>query len=254
MVRTYWVVIAVTIAALNAGCIAFALECPSMPLQTTQDGQYKVSLAVDRIGPVKGVELEVRARSITNDLLKELPNADRVYLEQMMLSAYCTALRDGTSLAESEEAERIRAYRAGVHKAIVNKGKSKAKVAKEDGISNYRIRREIEGLQREQATKKASIDKNLEKMRDLNKECTTYEAKCGTIDTTVDPPTPYLGEEPKGAVIQEEDIYSCQKNLELQDEVQSIKERNALLQQDVETIDNQIADLRLKMYKVRGSL
>lgn len=254
MVRTYWVVIAVTIAALNASCIAFALDCPGVPVQATQDGQRKVSLAVDRIGPVKGVALEVRARSITNDLLKELPNADRVYLEQMMLSAYCTALRGGMSLAESEKAERISTYREGVHKAIVNKGKTKTKVAKEDGISNYRIRREIEGLQREQATKKASIGKNLEKMRDLNKDRATYEARCGTVDTTIDPPTLYLGEEPKGAVIQEEDIYSCQKNLELQNEVQSIKEKNALLQQDVETIDNQIADLRLKMYKMRGSL
>ncbi len=254
MVRTYWVVIAVTIAALNASCIAFALECPGVPVQATQDGQGKVSLAVGRIGPVKGVTLEVRARSITNNLLRELPNADKVYLEQMMLSAYCLALRDDKSLAESEKTERINPYREGVHKAIVNKGKSKIKVTKEDETRNYRIRREIEGLQREQATKKGSIDKNLEKMRDLNKDRAVYEAKCETVDTIIDPPTRYLGEEPKGAVIEEKDIYSCQKNLELQNEVQFIKDKNALLLKDVETIDKQIADLRLKMYKVRGSL
>ncbi|HME42006.1 MAG TPA: hypothetical protein VKF36_02880 [Syntrophorhabdales bacterium] len=254
MVKTYWLVIAVTITALSVSCMAFALDCPGVPVQATQDGQHKVSVAVGRIGPVKGVALEVRARSIANDLLRELPDADRVYLEQMMLSAYCTALRDDTSLAESEKAGRISTYREGAHKAIVNKGRSKTKVAKEDETRNYRIRREIEGLQREQATKKASIDKNLERMRDLNKDRATYEARCGTVDTIIDPPTRYLGEEPKSAVIQEEDIYSCQKNLELQSEVQFIKEKNALLQQDVETIDNQIADLRLKMYKVRGSL
>jgi len=254
MIRTYWIVIAVTIAALNVSCMAFALDCPGVPARATQDGQHKVSLAVGRIGPVKGVALEVRARSITNDLLRELPRADKVYLEQLMFSAYCTAITDDASLAESEKAERIRTYREAVHKAIVNKDKSKTKVAKEDETRNYRIRREIEGLQREQAKKKASIDKNLETMRDLNKDRATYEARCGTVDTIIDPPKRYLGEEPKRVIIQEEDIYSCQKNLELQNEVQSIREKNALLQKEVETIDNQIADLRLKIYKVRGSL
>ena len=115
--------IAIIVAALSAfNGIAFSLDCPSMPMQATRDAQGKVSLAVGRIGPIKGAELEIKAQSVTNDLLRSLPNADKVYLEQMMLSTYCSALRDDKALTESEKADRIKVYIDGVRKALATTG------------------------------------------------------------------------------------------------------------------------------------
>ena len=260
MIRMYWVVIGITIAALSLSGIAFALDCPGMPAQTTQDGQGKVSLAVGRIAPVKGADLEVKARSITNNLVRELPNTDRLHLEQMMLSSYCSALRDDKSLTESEKADRIKAYNETVHRALFNKGKNGTKVtnhsatthngngprklaeAEENGTHQNRLRAEIKELRKKRYSKEATVEANLEKIRNLNKERAVCEANCKRVDTVIDLPTQYTGEEPKRVVIQEEDIYSCQKALELQNEVELLREKNALLQKDIEAIDKQIAD------------
>ena len=127
MIKTCCTVIVVALLLMFSHR-ALALDCPSFPVQATKDTQGKVSLAVGRIGPVKGAELEAKAELITNDLLAKLPNADKVYLEQMMFSAYCSALRDDKGLTESEKADRIKAYIDGVRKAIAPRSEKKIKV------------------------------------------------------------------------------------------------------------------------------
>ncbi len=52
------------------------------------------------------------------DLLVKLPNADKLYLEQMMFSAYCSALRDDKSMSESVKARQILDYRRELQKAL----------------------------------------------------------------------------------------------------------------------------------------
>jgi ankyrin repeat protein len=95
-----------------------ALDCPKMPEQAHKDWEIEVKLAVGKIGPAKGAELETLARSATKDLMGKLPQADRVYLEQMMYATYCSALRDDSTLSESEKGIRVRAYNLEVRKTL----------------------------------------------------------------------------------------------------------------------------------------
>ena len=89
---------------------AQALECPRVPQQSNQDWDVEIKAAVGKLGPVAGPELTARMRSVSRDLLGKLPQADRVYLEQMMYASYCSALRDNKALTEAEREVRIRAY------------------------------------------------------------------------------------------------------------------------------------------------
>lgn len=97
---------------------ARALDCPPIPAQASKDWELEVRAAVGRIGPAKGPELQTRARGVTRDLLGRLPQADRVYLEQMMYATYCSALRDDPTLSEAQRRERIRAYNLEVRKVL----------------------------------------------------------------------------------------------------------------------------------------
>lgn len=90
--------------------VSYGLDCPGIPEQTQKDSQVEVRAAVDRIGSAKGVELEKLTRNTTRDLLGKLPQADKVYLEQMMYATYCSALRDDPALTESQRSARIKAY------------------------------------------------------------------------------------------------------------------------------------------------
>jgi hypothetical protein len=89
-----------------------------MPEQTKADWGTEVEAAVVRIGPAKGAELAVRTKSETLDLLGRLPESDRVYLEQMMYAAYCSALRADSKMPESEKASLIRTYNEEVRSTI----------------------------------------------------------------------------------------------------------------------------------------
>lgn len=95
-----------------------AIECPKIPEQTNKEWDVQVKAAVGRIGPVKGAELETRTRKAILDLMGKLPQADKVYLEQMMYATYCSAVRDDKTLSESEKADRIRAYNLEVRKTL----------------------------------------------------------------------------------------------------------------------------------------
>jgi hypothetical protein len=90
---------------------ARALDCPAPPTQSRKDWDTQVHAEVAKIGPVKGAELKSRVRSTTQDLLARLPQADKVYIEQMMFASYCSALRDDRSLAEGAKARQILDYR-----------------------------------------------------------------------------------------------------------------------------------------------
>src|ERR1035437_8919593 len=88
----------------------YALECPKAPEQIKKDWEVEVNAAVLRIGPVKGAELKTKTKKAAEDLLGKLPDAGKVYLEQMMFSAYCTALRDDKTVNESEKARLLKEY------------------------------------------------------------------------------------------------------------------------------------------------
>ena len=97
---------------------ALAMECPAPPVQSRKDWDNEVKAEVGRIGVVKGAALETRVRTATQDLMGKLPGADRVYLEQMMFSAYCTALRDDASVSGTEKSRQILEYRRALNAAM----------------------------------------------------------------------------------------------------------------------------------------
>ena len=97
---------------------AFAMDCPAPPVQANKDWDTQVRAEVGKVGPVTGAQLETRVRSATRDLMGKLPGADRLYLEQMMFAAYCSALRGDTSLSESAKARQILEYRRELQKSL----------------------------------------------------------------------------------------------------------------------------------------
>ena len=105
-------------AAAAATLPALALDCPEPPKQQQKDWDTTVRAEVGRIGPVRGAELQTRVASATRDLLTKLPNADRLYLEQMRFSAYCSALRDDRTLDESAKARQVLDYRRELQKSL----------------------------------------------------------------------------------------------------------------------------------------
>lgn len=97
---------------------ALAMDCPAPPEQSRKDWDSQVRAEVGRIGMVRAGELDVRVKTATTDLLGRLPGADRVYLEQMMFSAYCTALRDDPALPGAEKSRQILDYRRALAAAF----------------------------------------------------------------------------------------------------------------------------------------
>ncbi|MBW8848230.1 MAG: ankyrin repeat domain-containing protein [Burkholderiales bacterium] len=99
---------------LALGCLtataALALDCPPMPQQVSRDAEVEVRVGVRGLGTASGPELTTRTRQLGNDLLGRLPQADRVYLEQMMFASYCSALRGDAALSEAERESRVKAY------------------------------------------------------------------------------------------------------------------------------------------------
>lgn len=103
--RLFWV------SAMLVSAPTLAMDCPQPPVQANKDWDAQVRAEVGKIGPVRGAELQTRVKSATHDLLAKLPGADKLYLEQMMFSAYCSALRDDKLISESAKAQQILDYR-----------------------------------------------------------------------------------------------------------------------------------------------
>ena len=104
---------------------ASAIECPKFPEQAKKDWEVKVSAEVAKIGPLKGAELNTITKNVTQDLFAKLPDAGRVYLEQMMLAAYCSTLRDDKTLSETEKSKRLREYIGEVRRVITTRETAK---------------------------------------------------------------------------------------------------------------------------------
>ena len=97
---------------------AYSLDCPAPPVQAQRDWDTQVKAEVGRIGWVRGAQLETRVRTATQDLMIKLPGADKVYLEQMMFSAYCSGLREDKSISESDKSRLILEYRRALLTAL----------------------------------------------------------------------------------------------------------------------------------------
>jgi hypothetical protein len=144
----------------------FALDCIKAPEQLSSEWKAEINIAVGKICFVKAAELKGKVKTMTKDLLDRLPDAQRVYLEQMMFSAYCSALRDDKTMKESEKARLLKIYRAEVintirrsrkahNQALIEMNKTAARMEKHqkasmDAIVAYNDK-ELKGLDRKLA-------------------------------------------------------------------------------------------------------
>lgn len=113
---------------------SFSLECPKQPEQVSRDWEVEVNAAVAKIGPVSGGELRNKTKNATQDLLGKLPDAGKIYLQQMMFSAYCTSLRDDKTISEAEKTARLREYISEVQR-VTNPQPTKS-IAKQPDQAN----------------------------------------------------------------------------------------------------------------------
>jgi ankyrin repeat protein len=123
---------------------ALALDCPAMPQQSQRDIDMAVAAAVTRIDQASATQLQAQTRTQTTDLLRRLPRADRVYLEQMMYATYCSSLRDNSRLTEAERNARIVAYNRELRATINSDGKPPAKVDPRDTARSELARLPVE--------------------------------------------------------------------------------------------------------------
>src|SRR5712671_872726 len=72
----------------------FGFTCPPFPEQVNKDWETEVNAAVMSMGSIKGAEFKVKVKRATEDLLAKIPDAGKIYLEQMMYSTYCSVLKE----------------------------------------------------------------------------------------------------------------------------------------------------------------
>jgi uncharacterized protein len=90
--------------------MAAAMDCPDPPQQVSKDTKASVEVAVGRLGVLKAADAAIAVNRVTVDLLKSVPRADQIYLEQMLFAAYCSSVRDDRSTSDAEKSKSIRAY------------------------------------------------------------------------------------------------------------------------------------------------
>jgi ankyrin repeat protein len=101
---------ALAAALAPAAARAQRIECPAVPQQVAPETEVQVRASVGRLARVTGGDLSLGTRRTVNDLLARLPEAQTVYLEQMLFAAYCSAVRDDPSLTRSQQADRLQRY------------------------------------------------------------------------------------------------------------------------------------------------
>lgn len=92
-------------------------SCPPPPKQISKDAKVGVNGAVGKLLKLSGVELGVSVQTSTMDLLTKLPEADKIYLQQMLFAAYC-GLLEKSDLKPEEKAERVLAYNSSVRATL----------------------------------------------------------------------------------------------------------------------------------------
>jgi hypothetical protein len=142
-----FIVIILTIVFSMVSYETKALDCPKMPKQVSKDWEVKVAAEVGRIGPVKGVDVKTKTKNATMDLLGTLPDGAKIYLEQMMYSAYCSALRDDNTIKESEKAKLLKEYNREVRKAIGSSSELRSKSRPRSSRESVKGQRQPDGKQ-----------------------------------------------------------------------------------------------------------
>lgn len=94
------------------------IQYPEPPAQISKDTRTTVDLAVGKLARVTAGQLSLDVNRATLDLLSRIPQADRLYLEQMMFSAFCSSIRDDASMNERTKSAELRRYAQDVRRTL----------------------------------------------------------------------------------------------------------------------------------------
>lgn len=94
------------------------MSCVEQPSQMSSDTKVAVAASVGRVGPIKAGELKTEITRTTKEILSKIPNSDRVYLETMMFSSYCSLIRDAESISEKEKEKFLVEYLKELRKSL----------------------------------------------------------------------------------------------------------------------------------------
>jgi hypothetical protein len=94
----------VLILLLAAPLAALAeLSCPSAPEAVSHDVKVSTEAQFAALGKLKGMELRNQTEVIANDVLARTPQADKVYVAQMLASMFCSLLRESKQLSDEDK-------------------------------------------------------------------------------------------------------------------------------------------------------
>lgn len=117
MIRQLMIALGVISLELGSQGIGLAIDCPRQPEQAGKDWEGEVNAAVAKVGPVSGGEVKTKVKAVTQDLLGKLPDAGKIYLEQMKYATICSSIRDDKTLSESEKRKQMKEYDLEIQKA-----------------------------------------------------------------------------------------------------------------------------------------
>lgn len=90
-----------------------AIKCQEQPQQISLDILIDAKGQIGALGALSGASLEGKVSAISNNLMSKYPNADRLYLAQMMMATYCETLKT-TRLTDEQILERINSLNSQV--------------------------------------------------------------------------------------------------------------------------------------------
>jgi hypothetical protein len=82
------------------------IPCPPMPGSTTDvnhDVKSRVNAAIGSLGKFKAGDLSVQTDVVAKNLVKDFPNADRLFIAQMFAATYCVMIRDNSHIGEKDK-------------------------------------------------------------------------------------------------------------------------------------------------------
>lgn len=89
--------------------LAGAIACPDPPAQYAKDVNTDTQVAIGALGRLKASELANKTQVVTKPLLDNVPNSDRFYLTQSLISTFCRMI-SASSLTDNEKLDRLTAF------------------------------------------------------------------------------------------------------------------------------------------------
>jgi hypothetical protein len=83
------------------------MTCPEAPKQIDKDVYVDGKTRIGAIGPFKAGEIDGKVTIIGNDLIKQYPKAEKIFIAQLLVSFTCEALKNSRTLTDQQIIDQI---------------------------------------------------------------------------------------------------------------------------------------------------